>query len=151
MTPVLTRAQELKRLLAALCLLPVLAAAGLYALEQLTSDAATRLAFQIRNQSILLRLSGQTTRTFRHRPWTWLSGVEGDYRIEITEGSNPGYRGQRSIGVARNLTEQPWSHTTYQMNYVAIPADLAVAHHKGEATIVTLEKRDGKILLTKLE
>jgi hypothetical protein len=35
-----------KRLLALLLVLPVAAEAGLYGLEYLTSDAATRLAFQ---------------------------------------------------------------------------------------------------------
>ena len=74
-------------------------------LEYLTSDAATQLAFQVRNQSLLLTLSNQTTRTFTHRPTSWPNGVSNDYRIEIKQGRNPAYPGQRFIGVARNLTE----------------------------------------------
>ena len=81
----------LKRLLALVLVLPFLAVGGLYTLEYLTSDAATRLAFQIRNQSLLLTMSNQTTRTFTHSPASWPNGVSNDYRIEITEGSRPAY------------------------------------------------------------
>jgi hypothetical protein len=141
----------LKRLLALVLVLPFLAVGGLYTLEYLTSDAATRLAFQIRNQSLLLRMSSQPARTFRHSPASWPSGVSSDYRIEITEGSRPAYPGQRSIGVARNLTEPTWYATTYHMNFVKVPLDLQVSHRKGEDTQVTLEKSGDAVLLTKLE
>jgi hypothetical protein len=147
----MSRQIHLRRLLALLLALPVLGAVGLYGLEQLTSDAATRLAFEIRNQSILLKLSDRSTRTFAHRPWSWPEGVSGDYRIEIKEGADPFYPGQRFIGVARNWTESTWFHTTYHMNFVEVPNDLKVSHRQGDETRVTLEKRDGKILLTRLE
>jgi hypothetical protein len=140
-----------KRLLALVLVLPFLAAGGLYSLEYLTSDAATRLAFQIRNQSFLLRISGQPARTFTHSPASWPSGVSNDYRIEITEGWKPAYPGQRFIGVARNLTEPTWFTTTYHMNFVKVPGDLKVSHLKGEDTLVTLEAKNGKIFLTRLQ
>ena len=140
-----------KRLLALVLVLPCLAAGGLYALEYLTSDAATRLAFEIRNQSFLLKMSGQTARTFTHSPASWPNGVSNDYRIEIKEGWKPAYPGQRFIGVARNLTEPTWYATTYHMNFVKVPLDLKVSHRKGEATVVTLEKSGDAVLLTKLE
>ena len=145
------RRTVIKRLLAVVVSLPVLGVLALYSLEQITGDAATRLSFQIRNQSILLRMSGAPTRTFAHSPWRWPEGVAGDYRIEIKEGANPTRPGERFIGVALNWTEPTWYWTTYHLNYVVVPADLAVAHRKGERALVTLEKRDGKILLTKLE
>lgn len=140
-----------KRLFALLAALPVLAVVGLYTLEFLTSDAATRLAFQIRNQSFLLRMLGQSTRTFTHSPVSWPNGVSSDYRIEIKEGRDPFYPGQRFIGVARNFTEPTWYTTTYHMNFVKVPSDLKVSHHKGEPTRVTLEMKDGTVSLTKLE
>ncbi len=68
----------LKRLLAIGSLLPVFAVIGLASLEQLTSDAATRLSFQIRNQTMLMKAFGESTRTFRHSPWSWPEGVSGD-------------------------------------------------------------------------
>jgi hypothetical protein len=37
------------------------------------------------------------------------------------------------------------------MNFVEVPNDLKVSHHKGEPTMVTLEMKDGAVLLTKLE
>src|SRR4051812_37963620 len=123
-----------KRLLALLLVLPFVAAGGLFAFEYLTSDAATRLAFQLRNQSFLLRMSGRPARTFTHSPASWPNGVSADYRIEIKEGWKPAYPGQRFIGVARNLTEPTFYTTTYQMNFVTVPADLKVSHLKGEDT-----------------
>jgi hypothetical protein len=140
-----------KRLFAVLLAFLVLAVVGFFTLEFLTGDAATRLAFDVRNQTFLMRMLGQSTRTFAHSPASWPNGVSNDYRIEIKEGRDPAYPGQRFIGVARNLTEPTWYTTTYHMNFVGVPSDLKVSHHKGEDTVVTLEKRDGVVLLTKLE
>jgi hypothetical protein len=125
--------------------------AGYFAFEALVSDAATRLAYQIRNQSLLMRVSGESTRTFVHEPRSWPDGVDGAYRVEIKSGKTDPFPGHRSIGVARNLTERPWYWTSYHRNYVDVPEDVEVAHQAGEPTLVTLEMRDGKILLTALK
>ncbi len=53
--------------------------------------------------------------------------------------------------MTRNLTEPTWFSTTYHLNFVEVPVNLKVSHRKGEDTFVTLETRDGKVLLTKLE
>lgn len=122
-----------------------------FGFERLVSDAATRLAYQIRNEALWMRAAGETIRVFTYSPTGWPDGVAGAYRIEITEGNNAPRPGHRSIGVARNLTERTWYATSYHLNYVEVPADLEVRHQAGEATVVTLEARDGKILLTRLE
>jgi len=121
-----------------------------YGIETFISDAATRLAYQIRDEAAGLRRSGQTTRTFEHHPKTWPEGISGDYRIEIIETKTSPRPGHRSIGVARNLTEQTWYATSYHLNFVEVPKDLVASHRKGEPTLVTLELKDGKVLVTAL-
>ena len=113
-------------------------------------DAATRLAYQLRDEASALQRSGQSVRTFEHRPKTWLEGMSGGYRIEITETETSPPPGHRSIGVARNLTEPTWYSTSYHLNFLEVPKDLVVSHAKDEPTIVTLELKDGKVLLTGL-
>ncbi|MGH9894968.1 MAG: hypothetical protein ACREA0_23900 [bacterium] len=122
-----------------------------YGIETFVSDAATRLAFDLRDEAAALRRSGQSVRTFEHRPKTWPEGISGAYRIEITETRTSPRPGHRSIGVARNLTERTWYSTSYHLNFLEVPKDLVVSHQKDEATIVTLELKDGKVLLTELK
>ena len=122
-----------------------------YGFETLFSDAATRLAYQIRDEAAELRHSGESTRTFVHKPWAWPDGITGDYRIEIIEYKTAPRPGHRSIGVARSLAGPAWYTTSYELNFVEVPRDLSVAHQKGEPTLVTLQMQDGKVLLTDLK
>ena len=122
-----------------------------YAIETFVSDAATRLAYQLRDEAAALKRSGETIRTFEHRPKAWPEGISGAYRIEIIETKTSPRPGHRSIGVARNLTEPTWYSTSYHLNFLEVPKDLVVSHQKGEATIVTLELKEEKVVLTELK
>jgi len=115
------------------------------------SDAATRLAYHLRDEAAALKRSGQTVRTFGHRPKTWPDGISGAYRIEIAETKTSPRPGHRSIGVARNLSEPTWYSTSYHLNFVDVPKDLVVSHQRDEPTLVTLELKNGKVLLTDLK
>jgi hypothetical protein len=131
---------------------PILIAAtvSLTGCERFVSDSATRLAYQIRDEARELRSSGATTRTFTHTPATWPDGLDGDYRIEIR--STPlDAPHRRSILTADSLDGPTRSGTTYHLNYVEVPENLVVRHRKGEPTLVTLELRDGEVLLTALQ
>jgi hypothetical protein len=144
----------LKKVLVALAVVLFAAAAyqiAQYAIETLLSDAATRLAYQIRDEAASLKRSGQAKRTFEHAPRAWPEGISGPYRIEITETRTSPRPGHRSIGVARNLTEETWYATSYHLNFVEVPNDVVVSHQAGEATRVTLELKEGKVLLTGLQ
>jgi hypothetical protein len=121
-----------------------------YGFEALFSDAATRLAYQIRDEAAALRRAGGPVRVFEHWPRSAPDGIRGDYRIEIVETRTSPRPGHRSIGVARNLTEPAWYATSYHLNFVEVPRDLTVSHRKGEPTRVTLELRDDRVLLTDL-
>jgi hypothetical protein len=118
--------------------------------EVFVSDSATRLAYQIRDEAAALRRSGETKRTFEHRPVAWPDGLEGDYRIEFNGPPEPGF-GRRGIFTARTYDGPTWSSTTYHLNYVSVPTNLKAAHRKGEPTLVTLELRDGQVLVTELK
>jgi hypothetical protein len=84
-----------------------------YGIETFVSDAATRLAYHLRDEAAALRRSGQTVRTFEHRPKSWPDGISGAYRIEITETRTSPRPGHRSIGVARTLTGPTRYSTSY--------------------------------------
>jgi hypothetical protein len=74
-----------------------------YAVETFISDAATRLAYQIRDEARELVHSGRTQRTFEHRPKSWPDGIDSDYRVEIIETATSPLPGHRSIGIAPSL------------------------------------------------
>lgn len=118
--------------------------------ERIVSDSATRLAYQIRDQALLLKLSGKSPRTFEHHPAAWPDGPDRDYRIEIISSATAG-DGRRAIFTAKSYDGPLHSSTTYHLNYVQVPQNLKAAHRKGEPTLVTLELRDGLVYLTKLQ
>jgi hypothetical protein len=137
-------------------LLPLLIAAclGLAGCEKFfdtfVSDSATRFAMQLRDEAAALRRSGETTRTFAHRPKPWPDGLRGDYRIVFT-GPAEQTDGRRGLMTAKSYDGPLWSGTTYHLNYVRVPQPLSVAHRKGEPTYVTLELRDGTVFVTALK
>ncbi|MEW6320370.1 MAG: hypothetical protein AB1635_04705 [Acidobacteriota bacterium] len=131
--------------------LATLIVAGPWIVETFVSDAATRLAYQIRDEAAALRVSGETRRVFTHHPRAWPDGVSGDYRIEIRETRTSPRPGHRSIGVARSLDGPTWYATSYHLNYVDVPRDLSVAHRRGEPTRVTLERSGDRVRLVALE
>jgi hypothetical protein len=138
-------------LLGAVLLSGVMYLVAQYGIETFISDAATRLAYQIRDEAGALSRSGAARRTFEHWPKAWPEGIAGDYRIEISETATSPRPGHRSIGVARSLTEPAWYATSYHLNFVVVPKDLIVSHRKGEPTVVTLEMKEGRVFLTELK
>lgn len=117
--------------------------------ENLVSDSATRFAYQLRDEAAALRRSGERTRTFVHWPKAWPDGLTGDYRIEFV-GSAEQTDGRRGLMTAKSYDGPLWSGTTYHLNYVRVPRPLKVSHRKGEPTVVTLELREGVVLVTDL-
>jgi hypothetical protein len=134
---------------------PLLAAALLlsgcgWIFETFVSDSATRFAFQLRDEAAALRKSGQTSRTFAHHPVAWPDGLTGDYRIEFVGPEEPN-DGRRGLMTAKSYDGPLWSSTTYHLNYVRVPKPLKAAHRKGEPTVVTLELKEGVVLVTALK
>jgi hypothetical protein len=136
-------------------LLPLLAAVLLlsgcsWIFESFVSDSATRFAYQLRDEAAALRRSGAKTRTYEHRPQAWPDGPDGDYRIEFV-GPPESNDGRRALMTAKSYDGPLWSSTTYHLNFVRVPLPLKAAHRKGEPTRVTLELRDGTVLVTALK
>jgi len=52
--------------------------------------------------------------------------------------------------VARNLAEPTRYAPSYHLNFVDVPKDVVVSHH-GRGHRVTLEVKEGKVLLTDLK
>jgi hypothetical protein len=119
--------------------------------ENILSDPATRLSFQIRDEAKALRRSGKPTATFVQQPSTfWPDHFTGDYQISFHQ--MPGRpAGDRSLATEQTSGSGPRSGTTYHLNYVTVAQDLAVQHHLGEPTLVTLELHDGKVVITGLK
>jgi hypothetical protein len=136
-------------------MLPLLAAVLLLsgcekAFERIVSDSATRFAFQLRDEAAALRASGQSSRTFEHRPKSWPDGPDNGYRIEFT-GPDDQADGRRGLMTAKSQDGPLYSRTTYHLHYVRIPKALRVSHRQGEPTIVTLELKDGVVYVTELK
>ncbi len=131
----------------------VLAVGVAFALNQsgcgmIMTDAATRLAFQIEDEVDALRESGATQRTFEHRPARWPEGIAGAYRVELRESSG-GTRG--ALIVMETHATAVHYHTTAHSNWVDVPATLVATHAKGAPTLVTIEMRGGKPVITALK
>jgi len=131
----------------------VLAVDVAFALNQsgcgmIMTDAATRLAFQIEDEVEALRESGEAQRTFEHRPARWPEGIADDYQVEVRE-SGGGARG--ALIVTESHPGAIYYHTTAHSNWVDVPATLVATHKKGEPTLVTIEMRGGKPLITALK
>ena len=130
----------------------ILAVAVAFALSQsgcgaLMTDAATRLAFQIEDEVGAMRKSGETQRTFEHKPARWPEGIAGDYRVELQESSGS----TRALIVMETHPAAVHYHTTAHTNWVDVPARLIATHKKGEPTLVTIEMRGGKPVITALK
>ncbi|MFN0244702.1 MAG: hypothetical protein ACKVWV_17585 [Planctomycetota bacterium] len=110
----------------------------------LLTDAATRLSRQICEEAEALRRSGQTRRTFEHRPKSMPEGIAGDYRIEFV-GSVPDVRGDRLLLVGETYDGPLRYSTTSHSRGVLVERDFRAPHRKGEATLVTLERRGHEV------
>ena len=76
------------------------------------TDAATRLAYGLEREAQALRLSGETTRTFTHKPQGEPEGVTGAYTVTIKAG--PVRLGSGFLTFSKGPQEQ-WYRTTYHM------------------------------------
>lgn len=113
------------------------------------TDAATRLSRQLCEEADALRSSGSTTRTFEHRPIASPEGIHGDYRIEFV-GSAHDVGGDRVILVGESYDGPLRYSATTHWKCVQVERDFKAPHRKGEATIVTLEKRGNEVWVTEV-
>jgi hypothetical protein len=111
------------------------------------TDAATRLAYDLEREAEVLRRSGETTRTFIHKPQSAPEGVTGAYTVIIKAG--PVRLGSGFLTFSKGPYEQ-WYRTTYHMRFVEVPRDLKVRKAEGEPLTIVLARIGGAVHVTEL-
>ena len=118
-----------------LALLTVLSTASCY---YAFTDAATRLAYDLKAGAAKLRWSDQQELEVEHRPARFPYGVHGDHEI-ILNAVDPARPRSGSLGV---IGEGTRSGTSYHLNFVTVPKELRIHKKRDEVTYLTLRKTD---------
>jgi len=106
----------------------------------LTTDAATRLAYDLEAASQRLRAQSASELVLDHKPESSPEGCKGDYTVTLQAG------GAILVGCLgdHNYTSLGYSYsTTYHRRFVRVPRELRVAHWHGETTRIILRKVTG--------
>jgi hypothetical protein len=114
-----------------------------------TTDAATRLAYELEYESKALRRSGEATRTFTHTPKKSPEGVDGAYTVKFVLGQS----GKRGIIVSGYSTthQKPYGYgTSYHLNFVEVPKDLTISKLQGESVVILLTRIVDTVQVTAL-
>jgi len=116
-----------------LALLTVLSTSSCY---YVFTDAATRLAYDLKAGAAKLSGSDLQEWEIEHRPASFPYGVHGDYEIILNAVDQARQRGG-SLGVTG---EGVRSGTSYHLRFVTVPKELRIHKKKGEVTYLTLRK-----------
>ncbi len=124
----------------------VIASLGLIASScVLATDAATRLANDVVENASALRGSARAERVFVHMPRTWPSGCSGRYTVMFQASlRHPESGGSLLVGCEgdSNFRAMGYSYgTTYHLNAVRVPHELAAAKEADGTLEVTLRKQ----------
>jgi hypothetical protein len=103
----------------------------------LMTDAATRLASDLKEGAKLLLQSEKLELEIEHRPLSFPSGISGDYYVflQAVDENNP-VSGTLSIGSIKGNR----SGTTSHLYYMTVPKDLRIKKESDEATYLLLRK-----------
>jgi hypothetical protein len=129
-----------------LALLTVLSGSGA-ACEMLTTDAATRVAYAVRDGAARLKRSSSDTLVLSVAWRSWPNGCPDGYRVEWRADSDriPG------LGVICTTGRGGYATISYR-DVVKIPRPLQVTKEKGEPATIALRKRpDGAIEVVALQ
>jgi hypothetical protein len=97
------------------------------------TDAATRIAYDLEREAAALRRSGETTRTFTHKPKASPEGITGPYTVRLG----------RALSISKY-------HTSYHSNFVEVPKALVVRKGEGEVFQIVLTRVGDSIQVTEL-
>ena len=97
------------------------------------TDAATRIAYDLERESAALRRSGETMRTFIHKPKPTPEGITGPFTLRLG----------RSLSISKY-------HASYHSNFVEVPTTLVVRKGDGEAFEIVLTRVGNRIEVTGL-
>jgi len=123
-----------------LSLLPALAAC---LLVTACTDGATRIAEELQTGAGKLQRSNSTSLSLRHVPEKEPEGCAAAYTLQLS--ANAGMLIWCKESVGGRVTS---SHiTTSHLRFIDVPQTWIVDKAAGEATLIDLEKRDGKIVV----
>jgi hypothetical protein len=132
------------RLTANMCQLGLILTLALI-LTGCSSDAATRLAYDLEREAKTLLSSGDKTLAFTHKPQGPPDGVTGAYTVTFKGGP----LGQGFLAFSKG-SHEVWTHTSYHLRFVEVPKDLRIRKGDGESFVVVLAKIDGAVHVTEL-
>jgi hypothetical protein len=116
--------------------------------ETLISDAATRVAYAVRDGAARLRSSGSDSLVLSVAWRSWPDGCPGGYRLKWDgdEEKSPG------IGVTCTTGKGRFFSTTYYRRFVTVPRTLEATKAQGEPATIALRKQaDGSIAVVALQ
>ena len=115
----------------------------------LMTDAATRLGEAIVENAAVLRRESGPSRAFLHRPRSWPAGCQAGYTVTFQESfHHPTSGGSLLVGCKgeANFETLGYSYsTTYHLNAVRVPRELAADKEAGTSLRVTLRKQGNAI------
>jgi hypothetical protein len=108
------------------------------------TDAATRLGKDIVEHAAVLHQESGADRAFLHRPRSWPAGCQAGYTVTLQESlHHPTSGGSLLVGCKgeANFETLGYSYsTTYHLNAVRVPRELAADKAAGTPLRVTLRK-----------
>ena len=109
----------------------------------LITDAATRLANELKDGAATLRSSNQDRLEIVHKPLSFPEGVHGPYEVVFQQSVNCTQCG--SLWVHDLDTNNPefkpgGGSTSYHRNFVIVPQELKIRKPKGQPLVIVLRK-----------
>jgi len=104
-------------------------------------DPATRLADELEHEAKALRRSGETTRSFIHKPKGLPESANGAYTVKFVT------RGHGYLGFYGNALG---CSTSYHRRFVEVPKDLTISKRQGEPVVVVLTRIGDTVQVTEL-
>lgn len=109
----------------------------------LITDAATRLANELKDGAASLRNSNQERLEIVHQPLSYPEGVHGPYEVVFQQSVDCSQCG--SLWVHDLETSNPdftpgGGSTSYHRNFVVVPKELSIRKAKGQAVVIVLRK-----------
>ncbi len=121
----------------------------------LITDAATRLANDLRDGSGNLRRSELQELRVVHHPRAHPEGCDGAYEVTLQESlHHPGSGGSLLVGCVGSVDFASFGYsysTTYHLNYVRVPKELRISKPAGAPLAVVLRKTPGTVDVVALE
>jgi len=109
----------------------------------LMTDAATRLANELKDGAASLRNLNQERLEVTHRPLSFPDGIHGPYEVVFQQSVGCTKCGSLFVGDLDTTNSEyraGGGSTTYHLNFVIVPRELKVRKQKDQAVVIVLHK-----------